>query len=130
MGADRGSAQPDRIKADISRVDSDFVKANTKTSWDWPTVGFDYAETRFSKLDQINTGNVKELGLVRSYNLESSRGIVVISQGGHGTTTRSLINGLPQLIDRSGLVDEMEAIAALGRAARQQPKKRPLRKSA
>lgn len=115
---------------------------------------------------------------------------VVISQGGHGTTTRSLINGLPQLIlpmgrdqaanatrieakgaglqlpptaskpdiaaavnrligepqfklaagllgeamkadiDRSGLVDEMEAIAAIGRAARQPPKKRPLRKSA
>jgi UDP:flavonoid glycosyltransferase YjiC (YdhE family) len=33
-------------------------------------------------------------------------------------------------IDRSSLVDEMEAIAAAGRAARQQPKKRPLRKSA
>jgi UDP:flavonoid glycosyltransferase YjiC (YdhE family) len=115
---------------------------------------------------------------------------MVISQGGHGTTTRSLINGLPQLIlpmgrdqaanaarieakgaglqlpptaseadiaaavnrliaepqfrmaasllgeamkadiDRSSLVDEMEAIAATGRAARQQPNKRPLRKSA
>jgi len=115
---------------------------------------------------------------------------MVISQGGHGTTTRSLINGLPQLvlpmgrdqaanaarieakgaglqlpptaseadiaaavnrliaepqfrmaasllgeamkadIDRSSLVDEMEAIAALGRAARQQPNKPPLRKSA
>ena len=114
---------------------------------------------------------------------------VVISQGGHGTTTRALINGLPQLIlpmgrdqaanaarieakgaglqlpptaskadiaaavtrliaepqfrmaagllgeamkadiDRSSLVDEMEAIAAVGRAARQQ-KKMPLRKSA
>ncbi|MCK1390752.1 glycosyltransferase family 1 protein [Bradyrhizobium sp. 1] len=115
---------------------------------------------------------------------------MVISQGGHGTTIRSLINGLPQLIlpmgrdqaanaarieakgaglqlpptaseadiaaavnrligerqfkmsarllgeaikadiDRSSLVGEMEAIAAAGRAARQQPKKRPLRKSA
>jgi UDP:flavonoid glycosyltransferase YjiC (YdhE family) len=115
---------------------------------------------------------------------------VVISQGGHGTTTRSLINGLPQLIlpmgrdqaanaarieakgaglqlpptaseadiaaavnrliaepqfkmaagllseamkadiDRSSLVDEMEAIAAIGRAARQQSNKPPLRKLA
>ncbi|MGY8707988.1 glycosyltransferase [Bradyrhizobium sp. 18BD] len=115
---------------------------------------------------------------------------VVISQGGHGTTTRSLLNGLPQLIlpmgrdqaanaariqakgaglqlpptasaaeiaaavnrliaepqfrmaarligeaikadiDRSSLVDEMEAIAAAGRAARQQPQQRVLRKSA
>ncbi|HEV2155695.1 PQQ-dependent dehydrogenase, methanol/ethanol family [Bradyrhizobium sp.] len=69
------SATPDSIKADISRVDSDFIKANTTTSWDWPTVGLDYAETRFSKLNQINTDNVKNLGLVWSYNLESSRGI-------------------------------------------------------
>src|SRR6187455_1438533 len=54
-GAD---AKSDQIKATISRVDSDFIKANTKTSWDWPTVGLDYAETRFSKLKQINADNV------------------------------------------------------------------------
>ena len=114
---------------------------------------------------------------------------VVISQGGHGTTIRSLINGLPQLIlpmgrdqaanaarieakgaglqlpptasradiaaavnrligepqfkmsarllgeaikadiDRSSFVDEMEAIAATGRAARPQRKREPLRGS-
>ena len=68
-------AKPDRIKANISRVDSDFIEANTKRSRDWPTVGLDYAETRFSKLNQINTDNVRDLGLVWSYNLESSRGI-------------------------------------------------------
>jgi quinohemoprotein ethanol dehydrogenase len=68
-------AKPERIKANISRVDSDFIEANTKTSKDWPTVGLDYAETRFSKLNQINTNNVKDLGLVWSYNLESSRGV-------------------------------------------------------
>ncbi len=68
-------AKPDRIKANISRVDSDFIKANTKTSRDWPTVGLDYAETRFSKLNQIDSNNVKDLGLVWSYNLESSRGV-------------------------------------------------------
>ena len=33
-------------------------------------------------------------------------------------------------IDRSGLVDEMEAIAAAGHAARQQPARRRLRKTA
>jgi hypothetical protein len=33
-------------------------------------------------------------------------------------------------IDRSSLVDEMEAIAAIGRAARQQSNKPPLRKLA
>jgi quinohemoprotein ethanol dehydrogenase len=68
-------AKPDRIKANISRVDRDFIEANTKRSRDWPTVGLDYAETRFSKLNQINTDNVRDLGLVWSYNLESSRGI-------------------------------------------------------
>lgn len=68
-------AKPDRIKANISRVDSAFIEANTKRSRDWPTVGLDYAETRFSKLNQINTDNVRDIGLVWSYNLESSRGI-------------------------------------------------------
>jgi quinohemoprotein ethanol dehydrogenase len=65
----------DRIKASTSAVDSNFIKANAATSKDWPTIGLDYAETRFSKLNQINTDNVKNLGLVWSYNLESSRGV-------------------------------------------------------
>jgi UDP:flavonoid glycosyltransferase YjiC (YdhE family) len=115
---------------------------------------------------------------------------LVVSQGGHGTVTRSLVNALPQLIlpmardqagnaarveakgaglrlpptaseaeiatavnrlitepqfkaaarllgdaikadiDRSSLVDEMETIAAGGRAAKQQPLKRQLRGTA
>ena len=44
-------------------------------SKDWPAVGLDFGETRFSKLDQINTGNVKNLGLAWSYDLESARGV-------------------------------------------------------
>src|SRR5258707_14819198 len=66
---------PDHIKAVTSAVDSASIKANTATSNDWPTIGLDYAETRFSKLDKINTDNVKQLGLVWSYPLESSRGV-------------------------------------------------------
>jgi len=69
------NATPDRIKDITSKVDSDFIKANTATSKDWPTIGLDYAETRFSKLNQINADNVKDLGLVWSYHLESSRGV-------------------------------------------------------
>ena len=42
---------------------------------DWPTIGLDYAETRFSKLSHITSDNVKSLGLVWSYSLESSRGV-------------------------------------------------------
>jgi quinohemoprotein ethanol dehydrogenase len=66
---------PARITADISAVDTAMIKANAATSKDWPTVGLDYAETRFSKLNQINADNVKELGLVWSYSLDSERGI-------------------------------------------------------
>ncbi len=57
------------------RTNSASIKANTATSKDWPTYGLDYAETRFSKLNQINTDNVKNLGLMWSYNLESVRGV-------------------------------------------------------
>jgi len=56
-------------------VDGRFIENNARTSRDWPTVGLDYAETRFSKLHRINAGNVKELGLAWSYDLESSRGV-------------------------------------------------------
>jgi quinohemoprotein ethanol dehydrogenase len=68
-------ASPEHIKAVTSAVDSAAIKANGASSNDWPTIGLDYAETRFSKLNQINTDNVKQLGLVWSYPLESSRGV-------------------------------------------------------
>jgi quinohemoprotein ethanol dehydrogenase len=66
---------PAKIKAVTGAVDGSFVRANTASSNDWPTIGLDYAETRFSKLQQITSDNVKGLGLVWSYNLESSRGV-------------------------------------------------------
>ena len=66
---------PQHIKTITSAVDGAFIKANDATAKDWPTVGFDYAETRYSKLKDINTDNVKQLGLKWSYNLESLRGI-------------------------------------------------------
>ena len=66
---------PARIKAATSAVDSAMIKANTATSKDWPTTGLDYAETRFSKLKQITSDNVKDLGLVWSYSLNSVRGV-------------------------------------------------------
>jgi quinohemoprotein ethanol dehydrogenase len=69
----KGSAA--HIKAVTTAIDGDAIKANTGTSKDWPMVGLDYGETRFSKLNQINTDNVKNLGLAWSYNLDSSRGV-------------------------------------------------------
>ena len=58
QNAAKGS--PDHIKAVTSAVDGASIKANTATSSDWPTIGLDYAETRFSKLNQINTDKRQE----------------------------------------------------------------------
>ncbi|MBS4003214.1 MAG: PQQ-binding-like beta-propeller repeat protein, partial [Afipia sp.] len=66
---------PEHIKAVTSAVDQNSIKANAATSNDWPAIGLDHGETRFSKLNQINTDNVKDLGLMWTYNLESSRGV-------------------------------------------------------
>ena len=69
----KGSAA--HIKAVTSAVDGKAIEANAKTTKDWLSYGLDYAETRFSKLDKINDGNVKNLGLMWTYNLESIRGV-------------------------------------------------------
>ncbi|SOZ16550.1 Quinohaemoprotein ethanol dehydrogenase [Cupriavidus taiwanensis] len=58
-----------------ARVDGAFISANAGTTRDWPSHGLDYAETRFSRLRQIDSSNVGKLGLVWSYNLESTRGV-------------------------------------------------------
>ncbi|MFZ5739599.1 MAG: PQQ-dependent dehydrogenase, methanol/ethanol family [Pseudomonadota bacterium] len=69
----KGSAA--HIRAVTGAVDSAAIVANVKTTKDWPSYGLDYAETRFSKLDQINADNVKQLGLQWSYSLGSERGV-------------------------------------------------------
>ncbi len=63
------------IRAATARIDGAHIRSNAVSTQDWPSHGLDYAETRFSKLDQINEKNAKELGLVWSYNLESTRGV-------------------------------------------------------
>jgi quinohemoprotein ethanol dehydrogenase len=66
---------PDHIRAVTQAIDDEAIRANAATSKDWPTIGADHAETRYSKLTQINASNVTDLGLVWSYNLESTRGV-------------------------------------------------------
>lgn len=73
--AQDAKGSPAHIKAATQAVDGASIKANGATSKDWPTYGLDYAETRFSKLNQINVDNVKNLGLMWTYNLESTRGV-------------------------------------------------------
>ena len=65
----------EHIAAVTGQVDEKTVRANAAKTGDWPAYGLDYAETRHSKLTEINASTVKKLGLVWSYNLESTRGV-------------------------------------------------------
>ncbi|HMN80216.1 MAG TPA: PQQ-dependent dehydrogenase, methanol/ethanol family [Burkholderiaceae bacterium] len=73
--AQAAKGSPEHIKAVTAKVDGTMIRSNAATGQNWLSYGLDYAETRFSRLNQINAGNVKELGLVWSYNLESTRGV-------------------------------------------------------
>ena len=72
-GAAKGSTE--HIRAATGKVDGAAIAANARMTRDWPTHGLDYAETRFSRLTQINADNVKVLGLAWAYDLESTRGV-------------------------------------------------------
>ena len=75
LAAEPAKGTAEHIKAVTARVDGRSIQANARSTADWPTHGLDYAETRHSKLTQITADNVKNLGLVWSYNLESTRGV-------------------------------------------------------
>lgn len=65
----------DHVRAAASAIDGKAVVENAQTRHNWPSHRLDYAETRFSRLSAIDTGNVKDLGLVWSYDLASTRGV-------------------------------------------------------
>ena len=92
----KGSAE--HVKAVTQAVDGASIKANATTTNDWPTIGLDYAETRFSKLNQINADNVKQLGLAWTYPLESSRGVeatpVVVDGIMYQSTSWSVVHAI------------------------------------
>jgi quinohemoprotein ethanol dehydrogenase len=80
LAASAASAQdakgsPAHIRAVTTAVDDAAIRNNAATTKDWLNYGLDYAETRFSKLNQITTENVKNLGLMWTFNLESIRGV-------------------------------------------------------
>ena len=66
------NAAPTRTTAN---VDGAFIAANSAATKEWPSYGLDYSESRFSKLKQITTENVGNLGLAWSYDLGSKRGV-------------------------------------------------------
>ncbi len=73
QAADKSS--PEHIRAVTGKIDGAAIQANGKSTRDWLSHGLDYTEARFSRLTQVNAGNAKNLGLVWSYNLESTRGV-------------------------------------------------------
>ncbi|HRZ62289.1 MAG TPA: PQQ-binding-like beta-propeller repeat protein, partial [Rubrivivax sp.] len=89
---------PEFIRAATAKVDGKTIEANERSTRDWPTYGLDYAETRFSRLKQIDSGNVGKLGLVWSYDLESNRGVeatpVVIDGIMYVTASWSIVHAI------------------------------------
>jgi PQQ-dependent dehydrogenase (methanol/ethanol family) len=73
--AQPAKGSPEHVRAVTGKVDGASIRANAARGADWPSYGLDYAETRFSRLGQISAANVKDLGLVWSYDLESNRGV-------------------------------------------------------
>jgi quinohemoprotein ethanol dehydrogenase len=56
------------------KVDSAALRNAAKSGDEWLTYGRDYAETHYNPLNQINAGNVKQLGLAWSWETESPSG--------------------------------------------------------
>ena len=57
-----------------SAADRTLPNVATTAAADWPTHGGTYSEQRFSTLDQINAGNVGQLGLAWSTQFDTARG--------------------------------------------------------
>ncbi len=66
---------PEHVRTVTRAIDGEAIVANARTGKNWPSYGLDYGETRFSRLSRIDAGNVKDLGLVWSYDLASTRGV-------------------------------------------------------
>src|SRR5262249_46336500 len=49
-----GPAAAQTNKAPAASADEAFIRQNEALTKEWPTIGLDYAETRFSKLKQID----------------------------------------------------------------------------
>ncbi|MFT6772199.1 MAG: quinohemoprotein ethanol dehydrogenase, partial [Congregibacter sp.] len=63
------------VAAGGTAVTAERINAADSTPGEWLTHGRTYGEQRFSPLDKINTGNVKELGLAWYAELPTDRGI-------------------------------------------------------
>lgn len=68
------SAAVGALATGAAKVDGAFLTTGGDGK-DWPAVGYSYWEQRFSPLDQINAGNVGQLGIAWSADLPDQRGV-------------------------------------------------------
>ena len=66
---------PEHIKEVTSAIDDQALENAQNEHANWLSYGLNYAEDRFSKLDQGNTENVNDLGLAWAFDLKSIRGV-------------------------------------------------------
>ncbi|MCI0659474.1 MAG: PQQ-dependent dehydrogenase, methanol/ethanol family [Acidobacteria bacterium] len=69
-----GAQQRPRGNA-VSKIDDKALQSADARPGDWITHGLNYAETRFSQLKEINDKNVKDLGLLWSFDTSTDRGL-------------------------------------------------------
>jgi len=74
LGAATGGAMPVGFAQSDAGPDGAAIVAAARSADEWLTYGRDYAETRFSPLDQIDEQTVSRLGLAWSYETGSVRG--------------------------------------------------------
>lgn len=88
----------DAIRAATSDIDTKAIVENARETKNWLNYGLDYAETRFSKLNQISPENVDQLGLVWSHNMNSRRGVestpIVVDGVMYVTASWSVVHAL------------------------------------
>src|SRR5262245_9800088 len=61
--------------APVPEIDDAVLRDAGKSGAEWLTTGHDYAETRFSPLNQIDASNVIRLGLAWTWDTNSFRGL-------------------------------------------------------
>src|SRR5687768_6339308 len=66
---------PEHIKDITSRIDDARLIDADKFAGDWLSYGRNYAEDRYSTLEQINKDNIKDLGLAWSLIIGTDRGV-------------------------------------------------------
>jgi quinohemoprotein ethanol dehydrogenase len=81
-------------------VDSARVRADGRTGNNWLTYGRTYTEQRFSPLKDINTGNVGQLGVAWSADLESPDGL---------GATPIVVDGVIYMSGSQDLVEALDA---------------------